>query len=121
MSPLPSCETFPGDQVDTDGPHHAEMKTNRWDWLSTGGFGCPVRVLTAGILPLAWKVAAIKVIPKPGKDDYSRPKSYRPIGLLCNGKNRGKDARLPHQMAYHAEAATRQYGFMPQRGRRTPV
>ncbi|GBP72799.1 hypothetical protein EVAR_40300_1 [Eumeta japonica] len=33
-----------------------------------------------------------------------------------NGKNRGKDARLAHPMAYNAEAAERQYGFMPQRG-----
>ncbi|GBP86456.1 RNA-directed DNA polymerase from mobile element jockey [Eumeta japonica] len=32
--------------------------------------------------PRAWKVAVIKVIPKPGRDDYTRPKSYRPIGLL---------------------------------------
>ncbi|GBP21019.1 Retrovirus-related Pol polyprotein from type-1 retrotransposable element R1 [Eumeta japonica] len=148
---------FPGDQVDTDGPHHAEIRRR------TDGIGCPPEALDVlsgvdppftgaelkialrafnpkkapgidgftsdicqaailrdpglflavankclrlGYFPRAWKVAAIKVIPKPGKDDYSRPKSYRPIGLLSvMGKNRGKDARLPHQMAYHAEAA----------------
>ncbi|GBP90781.1 Putative 115 kDa protein in type-1 retrotransposable element R1DM [Eumeta japonica] len=39
------------------------------------------KCLELGYFP-AWKVAAIKVIPKPGKDDYARPKSYRPIGLL---------------------------------------
>ncbi|GBP73195.1 Retrovirus-related Pol polyprotein from type-1 retrotransposable element R1 [Eumeta japonica] len=32
--------------------------------------------------PWTWKVAAIKVIPKSDKDNYSRPNSYRPIGLL---------------------------------------
>ncbi|GBP68556.1 Probable RNA-directed DNA polymerase from transposon X-element [Eumeta japonica] len=40
------------------------------------------KCLQLGYFPRAWKVATIKVIPKPGKDDYSRPKSYRPIGLL---------------------------------------
>ncbi|GBP96815.1 Putative 115 kDa protein in type-1 retrotransposable element R1DM [Eumeta japonica] len=40
------------------------------------------KCLELGYFPRAWKVAAIKVIPKPGKEDYARPKSYRPIGLL---------------------------------------
>ncbi|GBP96909.1 hypothetical protein EVAR_84162_1 [Eumeta japonica] len=67
---LPSCGTW-------DCSYHGEQ------------------MFAAGILSRAWKVATIKVIPKPGKDDYSRPKSYRPI-LSRNGKNRGKDARLAH-------------------------
>ncbi|GBO98333.1 hypothetical protein EVAR_84197_1 [Eumeta japonica] len=50
------------------------------------------KCLELGYFPRAWKVAAIKVIPKPGKDDYARPKSYRPIGLPCAGQNSGKDA-----------------------------
>ncbi|GBP51704.1 Probable RNA-directed DNA polymerase from transposon X-element [Eumeta japonica] len=40
------------------------------------------KCLRLGYFPRAWKVAVIKVIPKPGKDDYSCPKSYRPMGLL---------------------------------------
>ncbi|GBP90798.1 Putative 115 kDa protein in type-1 retrotransposable element R1DM [Eumeta japonica] len=40
------------------------------------------KCLELGYFPRAWKVAAIKVIPKPGKEDYAHPKSYRPIGLL---------------------------------------
>ncbi|GBP23733.1 Putative 115 kDa protein in type-1 retrotransposable element R1DM [Eumeta japonica] len=55
--------------------------------------------------PWAWKVAAIKVIPKPDKNDYTRPKSYRPIGLLRVEKNRGKDAGRALPMALDAEAA----------------
>ncbi|GBP01654.1 Retrovirus-related Pol polyprotein from type-1 retrotransposable element R1 [Eumeta japonica] len=35
-----------------------------------------------GYFPRAWKVAAIKVILKLVAEDYARPKSYRPIGLL---------------------------------------
>ncbi|GBP39696.1 Putative 115 kDa protein in type-1 retrotransposable element R1DM [Eumeta japonica] len=40
------------------------------------------KCLELGYFPRAWKVVAIKVILKPCKDDYTRPKSYRPIGLL---------------------------------------
>ncbi|GBP80052.1 RNA-directed DNA polymerase from mobile element jockey [Eumeta japonica] len=65
----------------------------------------------------AWKVAAIKVIPKPGKDDYSRPKSYRPIGLLSvMGKT--VERMLVCRIKWHImpKLQARQYGFMPQRG-----
>jgi hypothetical protein len=34
-----------------------------------------------------WKVANIAVVPKPGKENYSLPKSYHPVALLkCMGK-----------------------------------
>ncbi len=43
--------------------------------------------LIAGMHPGAWKLAMIAVVPKPGKLDYSLPKSYRPVTLLkCIGK-----------------------------------
>ncbi|GBP78752.1 Putative 115 kDa protein in type-1 retrotransposable element R1DM [Eumeta japonica] len=159
---------FPGDQVDTDGPHHAEIRRR------TDGIGCPPEALDVlsgvdppftgaelkialrafnpkkapgidgftsdicqaailrdlglflavankclrlGYFPRAWKVAAIKVIPKPGKDDYSRPKSYRPIGLLSvMGKT--VERMLVCRIKWHImpKLQTRQYGFMPQRG-----
>ncbi|GBP15726.1 hypothetical protein EVAR_93914_1 [Eumeta japonica] len=38
--------------------------------------------LELGYFPCARKVPAIKIIPKPGKDDYARPKSHQPINLL---------------------------------------
>ncbi|GBP70543.1 hypothetical protein EVAR_47926_1 [Eumeta japonica] len=38
------------------------------------------------------KVAAIKVIPKAGKDDYARPKTSVHRPAPCAGQNRGKNA-----------------------------
>ncbi|GBP65861.1 RNA-directed DNA polymerase from mobile element jockey [Eumeta japonica] len=99
---------FPDDRVDTDEPHHADARrqTNGddrppitsedlpgMDPPFTGAEAAIFRelglflamankCLELGYFPRAWKVAAIKVIPKPGKEDYARPKSYRPIGLL---------------------------------------
>ncbi|GBP92805.1 Putative 115 kDa protein in type-1 retrotransposable element R1DM [Eumeta japonica] len=75
------------------------------------------KCLQLGYFPRAWKVATIKVIPKPGKDDYSRPKSYRPIGLLpVMGKT--VERMLVWRIQWHImpKLQTRQYGFMPQRG-----
>lgn len=34
--------------------------------------------------PKAWKSASLKVLPKPGKTDFTNHKSYRPISLLSN-------------------------------------
>jgi hypothetical protein len=43
--------------------------------------------LRLGYHPRTWKTATIAVVPKPGKDDYSLPKCYRPVALLeCMGK-----------------------------------
>ncbi|GBP24847.1 Putative 115 kDa protein in type-1 retrotransposable element R1DM [Eumeta japonica] len=75
------------------------------------------KCLQLGYFPRAWKVATIKVIPKPGKDDYSRPKSYRPIGLLpLMGKT--VERMLVWRIQWHImpKLQMRQYGFMPQRG-----
>jgi Reverse transcriptase (RNA-dependent DNA polymerase) len=38
-------------------------------------------VLT-GFHPVSWKMATIAIIPKPGKSDYTLPKSYWPVTLL---------------------------------------
>jgi hypothetical protein len=43
--------------------------------------------LSLGYHPKAWRTAAITVVPKLGKEDYSLPKCYRPVALLeCLGK-----------------------------------
>jgi hypothetical protein len=43
--------------------------------------------LSQGYHPKAWRRAAIAVVPKPGKEDYSLPKCYRLVALLeCLGK-----------------------------------
>ncbi|GBP98427.1 Putative 115 kDa protein in type-1 retrotransposable element R1DM [Eumeta japonica] len=75
------------------------------------------KCLELGYFPRAWKVATIKVIPKPGKDDYARPKSYRPIGLLpVLGKT--VERMLVGRLQWHLmpKLQATQYGFMPQRG-----
>ncbi|CAK1581407.1 unnamed protein product [Parnassius mnemosyne] len=76
------------------------------------------KCLELGHFPEIWKKAVIKVIPKPGKDDYSVPKSYRPIGLLpVFGKILEKlfVGRLLWQLGSEDKLNSFQYGFMPQR------
>ncbi|KAJ2952397.1 hypothetical protein O0L34_g4684 [Tuta absoluta] len=71
-----------------------------------------------GYFPGIWKRAVIKVIPKPGKDDYAKPKSYRPIGLLpVMGKVLEKlfVNRLQWQLGRENKLNGLQYGFTPQR------
>ena len=38
--------------------------------------------LRLGYMPYMWKTSIIRIIPKPGKDDYSKTNAYRPIGLI---------------------------------------
>ncbi|GBP57362.1 hypothetical protein EVAR_27392_1 [Eumeta japonica] len=62
------------------------------------------------------EVAAIKVILKLGKDDYTRPKSYQHIGLLSMlGKavERMLFGRLQWNLMLKLQAT--QHGFTPQR------
>ena len=40
------------------------------------------RCLDVGHFPTSWKTANVKILQKPGRDDYSDLSSYRPIGLL---------------------------------------
>ncbi|XP_048483909.1 uncharacterized protein LOC125490016 [Plutella xylostella] len=39
--------------------------------------------LRLGYFPKYWKAAVVKILRKPCKEDYSQPKSHRPIGLLA--------------------------------------
>ncbi|GBP04183.1 hypothetical protein EVAR_19131_1 [Eumeta japonica] len=66
---------FPDDRVDTDDPYHTEVRRR------TDGSSQPPEA--SGDLPgVDPPFTGAEVIPKPGKEDYARPKSYRPIGLL---------------------------------------
>ena len=38
-------------------------------------------IIVLGYTPLEWTKARVVFIPKPGKDDYTNPKAYRPISL----------------------------------------
>ncbi|GBP96455.1 hypothetical protein EVAR_48118_1 [Eumeta japonica] len=50
------------------------------------------------------------------KDDYSRPKSYGFIGLLCNGQTVERMFVCHIKWRIMLKQLQRQYGFMPQRG-----
>ncbi|XP_045450167.1 uncharacterized protein LOC123658921 [Melitaea cinxia] len=66
--------------------------------------------------PRPWKEATVIFLRKPGKNTYTTPKSYRPIGLLpMLGKILEK--MLVARLQYHLvpRLSTRQFGFMPQR------
>ncbi|KAL0858264.1 hypothetical protein ABMA27_012168 [Loxostege sticticalis] len=74
------------------------------------------KCLTIGHFPSLWKQATVVVLRKPGKDDYTNPKAYRPIGLLpVLGKVLEK--MTVARMKWHLipRFSTRQYGFMPQK------
>lgn len=74
------------------------------------------RCLACHYFPRAWKEATVVILRKPGKDSYTAPKSYRPIGLLpVLGKVYEK--MLVARLKFHIlpRMSTRQYGFMPQR------
>lgn len=67
--------------------------------------------------PTIWKEAVVVVLRKMGKEDYTHPKSYRPIGLLpVLGKILEK--MLMRRMRWHISPgmSAQQYGFTPQRG-----
>lgn len=66
--------------------------------------------------PNAWKKATVVVLRKPGKESYTVPKSYRPIGLLpVLGKVFEKI--IVNRLKWHIlpKLCTRQYGFVPQK------
>ncbi|KAL0852638.1 hypothetical protein ABMA27_016898 [Loxostege sticticalis] len=74
------------------------------------------KCLSIGHFPSIWKRATVVVLRKPGKDDYTNPKAYRPIGLLpVLGKVLEK--MTVARMKWHLipRFSTRQYGFMPQK------
>ena len=66
--------------------------------------------------PESWKKAVIAVVPKPGKSDYSLPKSYRPVALLeCLSKLLKKvmAKRILHEVGEFALVPTNQFGARP--------
>ena len=72
--------------------------------------------LTQGYHPKAWRAAAIAVVPKPDKEDYSLPKCYRLVALLeCLGKLLEKviAKRLSHDITSLSLIPTSQFGAHP--------
>ncbi|XP_046978117.1 uncharacterized protein LOC124543839 [Vanessa cardui] len=75
------------------------------------------KCLAISYFPKQWKVAHVVILNKPGKDDYTSPKSYRPIGLLSVlGKTVEKLFVKRLQWHLLPTLNSRQYGFLPQRG-----
>ncbi|CAK1588833.1 unnamed protein product [Parnassius mnemosyne] len=74
------------------------------------------KCLSLAYFPKKWKEAVVVVLRKPGKESYTHPKSYRPIGLLpVLGKIYEK--MLIQRIKWHIvpKISPTQYGFMPQR------
>jgi hypothetical protein len=72
--------------------------------------------LLAGYHPKVWRTATIAVVPKPGKSDYSLPKSYRPVALLeCLSKLLEKVVakRILHDIGLLNLVPTNQFGARP--------
>ena len=68
--------------------------------------------------PSIWKDAKIKVIPKPGRTDYTQLKSFRPIGLI-NVWGKVLEKLLSNRIQYHIRQqrgiSERQFGFTAQK------
>ena len=74
------------------------------------------KCLELSFFPEPWKEAVVVVLRKPGKDDYTQPKSYRPIGLL-SVLGKVLERMMVRRIRWHVlrKANRRQYGFTPQR------
>ncbi|CAK1548758.1 unnamed protein product [Leptosia nina] len=75
------------------------------------------RCLTLEYFPLPWKHAVIKIIPKPGKDNYSQLSSFRPIGLI-NVFGKLLERLIIDRLTFHLNrlqlSNPRQFGFKQQ-------
>ena len=73
--------------------------------------------------PFLWKQTRVIFIPKPGKDSYSHPKSFRPISLsnyLLKGLERLATWRVDDALQY-SPLHSNQHGFLPGRGTESAI
>lgn len=76
------------------------------------------RSIQLGHIPKSWTEAKIIVIPKPGKPDYTIPKAYRPISLLCTiskGLEKVVAQRLSEYLERTEQLPCTQFGARPRR------
>ena len=64
--------------------------------------------IDTGRLPAVWKTAKIIPLKKPGKGDYTIPKSFRPISLLCT-LGKALEAVVAERISYLSE----KHGLLP--------
>jgi len=72
----------------------------------------------AGYFPKIWKKSLVKVIPKPGKEDYADATSLRPIGLISvfgKALEKLKVRRLTYFLRVTGALHEKQYGFLEQK------
>ncbi|GBP94925.1 Retrovirus-related Pol polyprotein from type-1 retrotransposable element R1 [Eumeta japonica] len=72
------------------------------------------KCLELGYFPRTWKVAAIKLIPKPEKEDYTRTKSYRPIDRINGVIGYGECLRISVEVGAEDPAAHSKLPSRPQ-------
>lgn len=66
-------------------------------------------------VPYLWKTSIIRILPKPGRDDYCKTNSYRPIGLISVlGKvlERIMANRITGHLVNNGHLSIHQYGFI---------
>ncbi|KAH9528758.1 hypothetical protein DERF_002674 [Dermatophagoides farinae] len=66
-------------------------------------------------VPYLWKSSIIRILPKPGRDDYSKTNAYRPIGLISVlGKvlERIMSIRITNHLISNGHMSDYQYGFI---------
>jgi len=74
--------------------------------------------LRASYFPEIWKKSLVKVIPKPGKEDYADASSLRPIGLISifgKALEKLKVRRLTYFLRVTGALHEKQYGFLEQK------
>ena len=74
-----------------------------WPFVSTRITQIFSASVSLGYYPAQWKTAKIVVLRKPGKDDYTTPKAYRPISLL-NTLGKLLEAVMARRLSYYAES-----------------
>ena len=75
------------------------------------------RCLHLGHFPTYWKLAIVKILPKPGREDYTVLTSFRPIGLLTIF-SKLLEKLFVRRLTYNARTrgmwSAKQYGFREQ-------
>lgn len=64
----------------TDGIYPVMLQKS-WQTVSSAVISIYKASLQLGYIPKRWQEVNVVFIPKPGKDDYTTPKSFRPISL----------------------------------------
>lgn len=105
----------------TPGSDDISLPALRAAWPVIGNRVCTLfrACVDVGYHPQAFKTATVVVIPKPGKGDYSTPRSFRPISLLSvlgKGLERLYARRLAWGALEHQVVGPAQFGALRNRG-----